>query len=610
MLELVFSALIILAQADLSDVPSPQTDSVEEAIAQCENLEYSRPQDAIGIADAWLSMPGKLDPQQRGLLLSCLAWARMQTGEMAQAREITAQVSELADSLTDPEGRVAILARLASLEYRSGDAVEALQVVDTALGLTEAHELDHLLPQLLGNLAMYLSEAKQYDSAIDHYERLLALPQDDSRPGSLMPVRYNFARTLMMAGQHERALEQLDQLIPLLEAPGLEPRLATALSMSGNAWRRLGDLERARALTEQAAALHESFDNPAERSVLLRDQASLAREMGDLDAAEAHIREALALAQRIEFERIILDAMVNLSEILEERGRYREALDVHRDYAERNIEFLDNAQRSRLDALETELGMQRQAQELFELRQTAEIQTLQLAEETLRRQVTLGALAAVIVLAIALTLWQRRNQMRLLEASRRDSLTSLANRRYLTLQMQSQSSDPQRAAIILIDLDNFKQINDDHGHDIGDRALVKVSHLLKRLAAEHGANCGRWGGEEFAIYLPEATRDKALALAGSIRRGIADLEIHGHQGAPIEVTASLGFAPIDGFERQSGEEVWEPAMKVADQLLYRAKNAGRNRAMGVWPKHNNASIAPLALEEAMRSGALHKLVLG
>jgi len=610
MFEFIFAGLMILAQGGFALENQGPPGNVEEAISQCESQEYSRPEAAIAIADTWLSRPEVLKIHERGLLLSCLAWARMQVGDMAEARKITERVAGLANSLSDPEDRVSILTRLASLRYRSGDAIAALQVLDTALNLTETHALDHLLPEVLSNFATYLTEAKQYDGAIEHYERLLTLPHDEgAQPQALIPVRYNFARTLMMDGQHERALTQLDLLIPQLQAPGLAPRLATALSMSGNAWRRIGDLDQARALTDQAAALHETFDNPAERSVLKRDQALLAREMGDLEAAEAYIREALALAERIEFERIILDAKINLSEILEARGRYREALEVHRDYAERNIAFLENAQRSRLNALETELGMQRQAQELFELRQTADIQTLQLAEETLRRQVTLGALAAVILLAIALTIWQRRNQKRLLEVSRRDSLTGLANRRYLTLQMQSHNNHPQRATVLLVDLDNFKQINDDHGHDIGDRALIAVSQLLKQLAAEHDAQCGRWGGEEFALYLPEASREQALALADGIRSGIAALDIRDHQQGPIRVTASLGFAPVEGFERQSGEEVWEPAMKVADQLLYRAKREGRNRALGVWPKQQKALIAPLALEEAMRSNAVQKLVL-
>ena len=66
---------------------------------------------------------------------------------------------------------------------------------------------------------------------------------------------------------------------------------------------------------------------------------------------------------------------------------------------------------------------------------------------------------------------------------------------------------------MLVDLDHFKQVNDQHGHDVGDSVLVEVSGLLERLALEHNALCGRWGGEEFAVYLPNASRHKAMNLA-------------------------------------------------------------------------------------------------
>jgi diguanylate cyclase (GGDEF)-like protein len=605
----LFASLMMLAQGGPHLGPHEAPDTIEQAIAQCEAREYASPNDAIKIAEDWLADGDRLEQQSRGLLLACLAWAKMQIGDMAEAREITARVTTLADSLTDPAERIALLERLASLNYRSGDAVAALQTIGTALELTEANGLDELLPRILSNLAIYLTEGKQYDSAIDHYERLLALPQEDGAEQSLLPVRYNFARTLMMDGQHERALEQLDRLIPLLQAPGLEPRLATALSMSGNASRRLGDLERARALTDQAAALHATFDNPAERSVLRRDQALLAREMGDLEAAEAYIREALALAEEIEFERIVLDAQVNLAEILEARGRYREALAVHQDYADRNVAFLEATQRSRLDALETELGMQRQAQELFELRQTSEVQRLQLAREALGRRVAIAALATVVLLAIALAVWQRRNQHRLLDASRTDSLTGLANRRYLTMQMQSAPGRPEDAVVLLVDLDHFKEINDAHGHDVGDRALIEVSRRLASLARAHDAICGRWGGEEFALYLPNATQQKALALAEAIRTGIAELEVKDHRQTTIALTASIGFTSAAGLVQAAGEEHWEPAMKVADELLYLAKHAGRNRALGVWPAGQDARISPLAIKDALTDGRLQSLEL-
>ncbi len=605
MLELLLSSLLILAQDPTIPHSTELPDTVDQAITRCERLEYAQPQDAIRVAEHGLSLQADLTPTQRGFLLACRAWSQMQLGQMDEARELTLEVDQLATEVGDPSQRVGLLMRLASLYYRGGDPITSIEAMDLALELTEGNGLDEDLPQVLGNLAIYLTESGQFEPAIDHFERILALPQNqDAPPEALTPVYYNLARALLLDNQPERALAPLEIVIPTLRGPGLEPRLATALSMTGSAWRQLGDLEKAQALISQAAALHETFDNPGERTGLRRDQALLARDLGNLEAAERYAREALDLARQIQYERSILDGQKNLVDILEQRGQFEEALSIHRDYAELNQSFLEESQRSRHNALETQLGMQRQARELDELRQTAEIQQLRLKEESLKRQVAWGALIAVLILGIILSIWQRANQKRLLKASRTDSLTGLANRRYLTLQMQTHNSDPRNAVLILMDLDHFKQVNDRNGHDVGDQVLIEVSDLLKQLALDHAALCGRWGGEEFALYLPEANRESAAALCEAIRQGIAALKVRNDQGDAIAITASMGFAPIGGFTRDSGEEFWEPAMKAADQLLYRAKNDGRNRGMGTWPDANKAPIDPLALTPALDAGEL------
>ncbi|MEN1726847.1 MAG: diguanylate cyclase [Pseudomonadota bacterium] len=609
MLHHLLASLMIVAQNPAIPPNTELPETVQQAIDRCERLEYSQPADAIRIAEHGLTLEDDLADTQRGFLKACLAWSQMQLGDMEQARELTQEVAELTDAMGESSDRVGLMMRLASLYYRGGDPIASLDVMDAALQLTEAEQLDDVLPQVLGNLAIYLTESGQYDLAVEHFERILELPQSlEAPPGALVPVRYNFARSLLLAERNERAIEQLEMLVPALRGPGLEPRLATALSMMGNGWRRLGDLEKAREFTDEAAALHETFDNPGERSALRRDQALLAIEEGDLERAEDYIRDSLALSEQIEYERSILDAQKNLVDILERQERYQAALDMHREYAERNIEFMETAQRTRLDALETELGVQRQAQELAELRQQAEIQQLQLNEESLKRQGALGALVAVLILAVALSFWQRANQKRLLKTSRTDSLTGLANRRFLTLQMEQHEGDSENAVLMLMDLDHFKQVNDRHGHDVGDRVLVEVSDLLKKIASDHDALVGRWGGEEFALYLPSADGGSAAALCDAIGRGVAGLKVKDHGGRDLMATASLGFAPIQGFNRDSGQEFWEPAMKVADQLLYRAKNEGRNRGLGAWPKPGLAPIDPLALPDALDSGELTLIV--
>jgi diguanylate cyclase (GGDEF)-like protein len=607
MLSIVFAGLLALAPDAPPEPTLPQT--VTEAIERCERTEYAEPLTAMRIAEHGLTLDEPRSPAQRGLLLACQAWSQIQLGQMEQARELTLEIDLLAMEPGEPEDRVGLLVRLASLYYRRGDPITALESMEQALDLVEIHGLTEDLPYVLGNVAIYLTESGQFAQAIEHYERILAMAErqpDGSTP--LVPVRYNLARALLFADRAEEAREHLEWLVTAMRVPGMEPRLATALSMLGSAWRQMGDLEQAASYMDQADQLLQQIDSPGELSTLRLDQSRLSLDLGNLTAAERYGREALALARQIDYERNTLHAMEHLVDVLAAREQHAEALALHREFTRGKLDFLERSQRSRLNLLESRLGLQRQALELEELHRNAELQQMRLSDESFRRQVAWAALIAVVVFAVLLALWQRANQQRLLRVSRTDALTGLANRRHITLQMQNQSM-PEQAVLMLLDLDHFKQINDRFGHDIGDHVLLKVSALIKRVAESHTALCGRWGGEEFAVFLPAADAENSEQLAAQLLHGIAELSIQDNQGQNVPVTASLGFAPIRGLVRDSGQEIWEAALKCADLLLYRAKHAGRNLGYGAWPTDPNQPVNPLALDSALDSGQLRLLTV-
>lgn len=419
----------------------------------------------------------------------------------------------------------------------------------------------------------------------------------------LVPIRYNLARALVLGGRADQAVPHLQWLIEAMQEMGLTSRVASAKSMLARSWREAGEHERAGELLEQANQLHQGLDDPGELAALRGEQAWLALARDDLGQAESFAREALNLARAIDYDRMTAESLGRLVDILARRGDYAEALALHREFAELQYNMLQDRQRSRLDTLEIRLGFQRQALELAELRQTTEVQALRLREESLRRRLAWAALLGVVFIALLLAVWQRANQQRLFHASRTDALTGLANRRHLTLQMQS-LPNPDRAVVMLLDLDHFKRINDQHGHDIGDRVLLEVSAIIKQIADRSQVLCGRWGGEEFALFLPAADDEKTSDLAAQILAGIQSLRVFDDHQKAVQVTASLGFAPIKGLIRDSGQENWEAALKAADQLLYRAKNAGRNRGFGVWSTEPAQAVNPLALDSAIQSGSL------
>lgn len=159
-------------------------------------------------------------------------------------------------------------------------------------------------------------------------------------------------------------------------------------------------------------------------------------------------------------------------------------------------------------------------------------------------------------------------QSELIRLAETDSLTGLLNRRAFFQRARDAGEkvgDHGRMSAIIVDIDHFKRINDEYGHDVGDTAIQAVA---RELAPE--GIVGRLGGEEFGIVLPHRPVAEAEALAGRLRRAVEALRIRGAK-VPIRLTCSFGVS-----EWGEGDTV-EGLLKRADIALYEAKTTGRNR---------------------------------
>ena len=168
------------------------------------------------------------------------------------------------------------------------------------------------------------------------------------------------------------------------------------------------------------------------------------------------------------------------------------------------------------------------------------------------------------------------DELTLRQAVATDSLTGALSRRAFKEQARQMASLAVRhkheLSCLALDIDHFKTINDSFGHSAGDRVLVEVMAACRRqLRATDPV--GRLGGEEFAILLPQTSRPKALLVAEKIRMAIEALSIASGP-VPISVTVSLGAASIDRMTRDA-----DSLLKHADEALYEAKAAGRNRSV-------------------------------
>ncbi len=156
-----------------------------------------------------------------------------------------------------------------------------------------------------------------------------------------------------------------------------------------------------------------------------------------------------------------------------------------------------------------------------------------------------------------------------------DPLTGVANRRSFFPEAEREWMRHRRKgrslSLLMLDIDHFKEFNDLYGHRVGDQVLVLVAQVLRQQVRETDTVC-RYGGEEFAVLLPETTSEEALVLARRILATVAET-VFLHHGNPLGVTASLGAATAAVAEMASVDELLERA----DQALYTAKKSGRNQ---------------------------------
>jgi diguanylate cyclase (GGDEF)-like protein len=214
----------------------------------------------------------------------------------------------------------------------------------------------------------------------------------------------------------------------------------------------------------------------------------------------------------------------------------------------------------------------------------------------------LVTLATMFLMAFLLFIQHRRLNRELMcangvlqEASLTDPLTGLRNRRYFSATIEADVSQTLRAyndghdqhirdlVFYLIDADNFKDVNDRYGHDVGDKVLMEMARRLSS-SIRHSDVLVRWGGEEFLIVSRYTDRSEAELLAQRVLSAVADAPFPlGTSGKAIDRTCSVGWAAFPWFPESPRVVSYAEVLTLADRALNQAKKTGRNRAVGMVP---------------------------
>ncbi|MBW8845546.1 MAG: GGDEF domain-containing protein [Burkholderiales bacterium] len=477
-----------------------------------------------------------------------------------------------------------------------GVFIDAEAITRRSLVLARAGEDRHLASISLGMLALVLQAQDHVDAARVEIRNAETEAQGDLVAGAR--VRNYEAVVERRARDLPAARSALEAALVLAEQADAPHFAAVLRSNLVDAYMHLGLLKEAQAAGQRALPVLQRFRDRAFERSLHHNLAVAHIKLHQFDAARQE------LAKVGEFTVDPSDLVLRARELRElgdtwaEAGQYKEALAAYNDERELNARSNERNRASALEELRRKYDSAAKQRDLDLLARDGQLKDQQIETQRLAQKVgvAVGALLLLSIVLIGVTLLRMRraqqrltaNQSLLRAQSERDPLTDLSNRRHFLAVMDQRARQTQtdgfHGALMMIDIDHFKNVNDWHGHAAGDAVIVEVSQRI-RAAVRDTDLVVRWGGEEFLVFAVEMGAKDLAQMAERILRSIGGEVVETSEG-PLRVTASIGFAsfPLGGSSGSAASALrlhWEQAVNWADMVLYKAKAEGRNRGVGI-----------------------------
>ncbi|WP_170309541.1 diguanylate cyclase [Litorilituus lipolyticus] len=333
----------------------------------------------------------------------------------------------------------------------------------------------------------------------------------------------------------------------------------------------------------EALSLLVPFYNYAEQYLLFMAKGVRARTSSDNSAAIEHFEQAQSFIQYLSKKQLaqppFKELQTLMAESYAENEQYEEAFLARREYLKSyNIYRKENRQKM-IDSIKEnhEIDKKKELNKILTMQNRQKERVIEEHQaEKEQRRINFTIILTIAVVFILLMLRQITIRNRLLKLTKIDSLTGVYNRNTLFKEGQQMVGQFRESfaefTVLLLDLDHFKAINDNYGHQVGDQVLIKCAELISETMRTRDV-FSRIGGEEFAALLPYADHNKAKAIAERILEKIASYDFS-EFSVEHQVTTSIGVATM-----QSSEMSFDDILHCADLAMYQAKKQGRNRAV-------------------------------
>jgi diguanylate cyclase (GGDEF)-like protein len=573
-----------------------------------------------------LAQQPNADLEIRARLLLC---DHLSERDRAGAEAEAAKARQLLKQATRHGLEAGVLTCEGTIVETAGDSAEALRLYDHAVSVaTGARDLEMLadasfargyLMGLQGKYASGLADLKRSQALYDQ----LHLPQHSltalngiailyNRMGDYVQARHMYNQALKAqrdAGMFreqsvtlhnlgrvyenlaqwdaaEGAFQESYNICHQLKYPRGEAHALRGLAAVKNA---TGDPQGAMEILEQAAALQKQTPDARLNAQIQLARGIALHKLNRLPESVDALKEALKVFRQVDSVNELRATYDALAAVLADMGNWREGYSnllqahetaerlfrnqVDQRFATLKVEF-DTAAKDKENALLVRENKANQ-QALAQGKRASKLQNIVIA---------LTFVLAALLATLAIHQWRSRRRMHTLAMT--DELTGVPNRRAVLSRLAPllEHSHPPTCAMLIIDIDHFKSINDQHGHAEGDEALILVAATLRQEVCEP-AFIGRLGGEEFVVVLPGADYDKAYRMAERFREGVMAIDTQ-RWLQDRRITVSVGLT----LSRESGDTP-STMLQRADAALYEAKRSGRNCVKAQLPA---LEVAPVA----------------
>jgi diguanylate cyclase (GGDEF)-like protein len=605
---------LALAVALTAGMPARAQEPLEGALQRLERLAGHEPAATQRELDALLRASPQLDEGAAlrvELIRALVADAQYRSTEVLR---IYAGVRERARRLDDPRMLAPLEHVRASADYQLGRYDDEWLALQEELLQAERAADEDLLALALVNRVRYFIHRDDYQAAAAAIADAARRAHADSTRAE---VAFSDALLAKNISDWERALHAYEEARVEFESVGDRTGVADALAGSGTAQRELGNPDKAIEPLRESIRIYRGVDDKVGEAVATMHLALVYDQMNEAPSALATIAEAVRALRESDEPWQLAQARVDQAALLVRARRATEALalidqarpvvlaqsDLNARAHLHDVAAQVYAALGRIGAAYEELRLgqdverrrtgQLVARQLAAQRGRLESERLQRENALLRSQAQSSryaldesqraerferialVLGATIVLGALGALWRQRNLLRrIARLAEIDGLTGVLNRRIFLESGQRAMNrchrDGRACALLMIDVDRFKEINDRHGHAVGDRALCAVAAALKQCLRPEDT-MGRYGGEEFTVLLPGANAAEAGVIAERLRGAAAALQpIWAKGAAPLTISGGIAIA--------AGEtDDLNELLARADRALYRAKDAGRNR---------------------------------